>query len=185
MLLHGFIDARHPHLIWMAWSESPFAGSDFLSFYLFFLVNEATSRRDDGATSQRHRKKVCATFGIALVGHRTGRIVRWPTRAIPNVARTFLRCRCEVAPLSVRHRSVVGARYRRAMNSECRATHFAMSLRSCPVVATTSLRRRRVFAALSALHRTIDIIRTGWKQTDNARCAKMTSLPRNAPRNED
>ena len=39
MLLHGFIDARHPHLIWMAWSESPFAGSDFCLFFcfLFFL----------------------------------------------------------------------------------------------------------------------------------------------------
>ena len=37
MLLHGFIDARHPHLIWMAWSESPFAGSDFCLFlFLFF-----------------------------------------------------------------------------------------------------------------------------------------------------
>ena len=37
MLLHGFIDAHHPHLIWMAWSESPFAGSDFLSFFGLFL----------------------------------------------------------------------------------------------------------------------------------------------------
>ena len=39
MLLHGFIDTRHPHLIWMAWSESPFAGSDLLSFsFLVFFV---------------------------------------------------------------------------------------------------------------------------------------------------
>ena len=37
MLLHGFVDARHPHLIWMAWSESPFAGSDFCLFILIFV----------------------------------------------------------------------------------------------------------------------------------------------------
>ena len=37
MLLHGFIDARHPHLIWMAWSESPFAGSDFCLFFFILL----------------------------------------------------------------------------------------------------------------------------------------------------
>ena len=38
MLLHGFIDARHPHLIWMAWSESPFAGSDFCLFVFYFFI---------------------------------------------------------------------------------------------------------------------------------------------------
>ena len=40
MPLHGFIDAHHPHLIWMAWSESPFAGSDFCLFYFFIFVVE-------------------------------------------------------------------------------------------------------------------------------------------------
>ena len=38
MLLHGFIDACHPHLIWMAWSESPFAGSDFCLFFICFFL---------------------------------------------------------------------------------------------------------------------------------------------------
>ena len=59
-----------------------------------------------------------------------------------------LRCRFEVAPLSVRHRSVVGAkslRYRRAIG-------FRMSS-SRSEVAPLSLRHRSVIAALSLHYR--------------------------------
>ena len=80
-------------------------------------------RGDDGATSQRHRKMRCATFRIhgapitraddgAMSYRQRGDFaayVPWPIRAIPNVAQTFLRCRCEVAPSSARCRSVIGA----------------------------------------------------------------------------
>ena len=49
MLLH---DACHPHLIWMAWSESPFAGSDFCLFifilFIFFLHLEKKTQTKRG-----------------------------------------------------------------------------------------------------------------------------------------
>ena len=108
MLLHGFIDARHPHLIWMAWSESPFAGSDFLSF---FLVNEATSqnalrdrrkilwradngatsRRDDGAMSYQQRGDFAATSqkGLRDVRNCPGRPPYGSVRPFPIPLRSI------------------------------------------------------------------------------------------------
>ena len=87
-------------------------------------------RADNGATSRRRRSDFAATSQKGL-------------RDVRNCPDRPRYVRCEVAPLSVRHRSVIGARYRRAMNSECRATHFAMSLRSRPVLAAFLLHYRR------------------------------------------
>ena len=65
-------------------------------------------RRYIQSVSIRARETFCAPPRIAKL-FRHIRCIRWPTRAIPNVAQNLLRCRFEVAQLSVRHRSVVGA----------------------------------------------------------------------------
>ena len=73
-------------------------------------------RRYIQSVSIRARETFCAPPRIAQLF----RHIRWPTREIPNVAQNLLRCRFEVAPLSLRHRSVVAAlslHYRRAI--EC------------------------------------------------------------------
>ena len=78
--------------------------------------------------------------------------LRWPTRAIPNVAQNLLRCRFEVAQLSVRHRSVVGAMSLR--HQRHRIPYVAQCILRCRFeVAPLSLRHRSVVAALSLHYR--------------------------------